>query len=121
MIVKSVWNNWDKITAEWFNFLGWMILLGTLIILSVYEVLYVKNNNPGFIYLQSSIVITTGFSSLLLIIYIFKKCYILSRKLFPPGKSKLLWIFMMFEAICLCLFFTGFILMITITLSSVLH
>jgi hypothetical protein len=118
-LIRKSWINWDKITAEWFSFIGWIILLGGLIVLTIYEVFYVKNNNPGFIYLKFAFVVIATVSSILLIVYIFKKCYILSRKLLPPGKSKALWLLMLIEAISLCALLTGFVGMIALTFKTV--
>ena len=118
-LIRKTWNNLDKITAEWYSFLGWIILLGGLIVLTIYEVFYVKNNNPGFIYLKSAFAVITTISSILLIVYLFKKCYILSRKLLPPGKSKVLRLLMLIEAISLCALLTGFVGMIALSFKSV--
>ena len=114
-----MWNNWDEITLEWFSFLEWTILWSVLFVVTIFEIYYAKNLNPGFIYLKIAFAVITIFSSLLLILYIFKKCYVISKKLLPPGRSKLLWIITFIEAIALCAICVLVISMIAVTLKSV--
>jgi hypothetical protein len=117
-LVKRAWNNWDKVTAEWFSFLGWIGILGGLIFITIYE-LYVGNNTSGFIYVKSVFVLLTIVSSILLIVYLFNKCFIVSRKLLPPSKSRFLWLLMVIEAISLCVILVSIVMVIALTFKTV--
>lgn len=118
-IIRKTWNNFEGITSEWFSFLGWFGIWAVLVIVTIYEIYYVKNKNPNFIYLKISLASITIFSSILLIIYTFKKCYIFFKRLLPPGKSKLLWFFMCMEAVAFCIIAVFVIAMIAFTLKSI--
>lgn len=101
-ILKNIWKHWEKISDEWYNFLEKIILWTILFIATDYEVYYAKNDISGFIYIKITFIAITLFSSILLILYIFKKCYFITNELLPHGKSKLLWTLTLIEALVLC-------------------
>jgi hypothetical protein len=118
-ILKALWKNWDNICDEWFNFLGKTILWSVLYIATDYELIYTKNENPSTIIIKLAFIAITFFSSISLILYIFKKCYYISNILFKPGSSKLLWIITVIEAILFCFVSATIMMMIAFTLKTI--
>lgn len=118
-LFKKVWDNCERITADWYSFLGWTILWSAFFIVAIYEIFYVKSSTFGFLLFKICFAIVTLFSSVLLILYIFKKCYAISEKFFPPGKSKLLWVCTFIEAVALCFLVVFIMSMIAFTLKTI--
>lgn len=117
--IKRIWNKWEEITSVWFSFIGWIVIWSVLYFITIYELYYSKNKSSGFIYLKLVFMIATIISSILLIVYIFKKSYFVSRKFLPSDKSKLLWFFTILEAIALCLILVSFAILIALTIRTI--